>query len=483
MLEVRRPIVEILSLAATLATIIGGIIAVIPYILSRRKKNRDFLKIGDFINASELTEKKLSDSVKEKFLKLLKHDSSDWHEYYLWSDRNDTVLKMIEERGKSLIIGVSGIGKSRLVIEVLRKLAKKPRYKDMVIIAVDKNSNVGKRPIIKKSFWRKWKTICLIFDDLEQYIGNFNLLNLILEFKRISEDVIIIATCRREEFATIETNSDVTTIFSRRDRFEVSLYNFNQGKKIAKGIGKQLPKDFVGTADQIVLETIKKREYYQTLKENEKDLLRAVKLLKSCRISSPQIKHVLLVWTEIFHGHGNWNSCLHKIVSDYNFFQGKSLCELERVLIPDVYVIDERGIVCDYPSYKGQLIEHARILRKLLKKAEASDELFNLGIFFNQKNISSDAINCFDDALKIDSRHVDAWFNKGLIFFKIDKPQEANRCYNEALAIKSNRSDIWFNKGTALSKLGKTADAIHCYKKAIDLKPNDPDVWFGMEMT
>ena len=66
-MEVRIAIVEILSFAATLATIIGGIIAIIPYLISRRKKYEEFLKIGDFFNASQLIEEELYEGIKEKF--------------------------------------------------------------------------------------------------------------------------------------------------------------------------------------------------------------------------------------------------------------------------------------------------------------------------------------------------------------------------------------------------------------------------------
>ena len=69
--------------------------------------------------------------------------------------------------------------------------------------------------------------------------------------------------------------------------------------------------------------------------------------------------------------------------------------------------------------------------------------LYNLGRY-------EEAIKCYDKALEIDEKYVNAWNNKGNALCNLGKYDEAIECYDKALEIDDKFVDAWNNKGVAL---------------------------------
>jgi len=156
---------------------------------------------------------------------------------------------------------VSGLGKTRLVIEVLKRLANENSdFKDMLVVAVDKSPDVLTRCVTGRLLGRKRRAVALLFDDLEQYVGKLDIAQLVSSFRKISKNVAVVATCRKEEFSKIENEQDVTRLFSQKDGDYISIpiYSSSEGHKMAMGVVKEFAeKDFRGTADSIVLQTMR----------------------------------------------------------------------------------------------------------------------------------------------------------------------------------------------------------------------------------
>ncbi|MGB9842187.1 MAG: hypothetical protein ACPLKZ_05620 [Candidatus Bathyarchaeales archaeon] len=104
------------------------------------------------IQAKELREKTLKPAVLCKVCKLLKHDVSRWNEFFYSSERSQKIKDLLEEKDKVVIVGSSGLGKTRIVIEVLRQLSFEKKFNDMIVVAVDPSLETGKRPIIESVF-------------------------------------------------------------------------------------------------------------------------------------------------------------------------------------------------------------------------------------------------------------------------------------------------------------------------------------------
>ncbi len=103
--------------------------------------------------------------------------------------------------------------------------------------------------------------------------------------------------------------------------------------------------------------------------------------------------------------------------------------------------------------------------------------LFNKGVAYQENEFYGEAINYYNEVLKIDPHHKGAWFNKGDISIKLKFYQEAVKFFNEVLKIDPNDKDAWYNKGLALGNLGDSSykKALECFEKVLSIDPNDKD--------
>lgn len=114
-------------------------------------------------------------------------------------------------------------------------------------------------------------------------------------------------------------------------------------------------------------------------------------------------------------------------------------------------------------------------------------ELISKGDLFFSQGKYPEAIECYDGAIKIDSKCSLAWFGKGNVFLKQGKDSEdvkycvkcylcpvlsevfyedAVKCYNKAIEIDPKFTDALYNKGIVLEKLEKYSDAKKCFEFA-----------------
>jgi tetratricopeptide (TPR) repeat protein len=63
------------------------------------------------------------------------------------------------------------------------------------------------------------------------------------------------------------------------------------------------------------------------------------------------------------------------------------------------------------------------------------------------------------------------WFNKGTILGFQGKYDEAIEAYDEAIRLDPSYAEIWVNKGLAFRNQGKYDEAIKAYDEAIKLDP------------
>ena len=103
--------------------------------------------------------------------------------------------------------------------------------------------------------------------------------------------------------------------------------------------------------------------------------------------------------------------------------------------------------------------------------------LFNKGVDLQMMGQAEEAVRCYDDALEITPEDGELWSNKGIALRMLGRTEEAIRCYDKALQINPNDGSAWSNKGVALRSLGRTEEAIKCYNKALEINPNDAGVW------
>ena len=68
--------------------------------------------------------------------------------------------------------------------------------------------------------------------------------------------------------------------------------------------------------------------------------------------------------------------------------------------------------------------------------------------------------------MEIERNDDDAWVNKGFALSNLHRYTEAIQCYDMALKIDSKKAGYWNNKGNTLRELGKIKEAEECFAEA-----------------
>jgi hypothetical protein len=83
------------------------------------------------------------------------------------------------------------------------------------------------------------------------------------------------------------------------------------------------------------------------------------------------------------------------------------------------------------------------------------------------------AIDCYDDILKIDPDHLDAYFFKGNAYFNLGDFDKAIKSYNELLKLNHQDLDALNWKGKALYEINEFEDAINQFNEVLNIYPGD----------
>ena len=117
----------------------------------------------------------------------------------------------------------------------------------------------------------------------------------------------------------------------------------------------------------------------------------------------------------------------------------------------------------------------------------------NYDLFINTGDVlvalgrPKDAIRDYDKAishLAEPDKLKAAWNNKGLALAGLKKYDKAIQCYDEALKIDPLLKEAWYNKGRAYALKGEHKKAIENYSKALEIDPDysDAQVWMKESM-
>jgi tetratricopeptide (TPR) repeat protein len=72
------------------------------------------------------------------------------------------------------------------------------------------------------------------------------------------------------------------------------------------------------------------------------------------------------------------------------------------------------------------------------------------------------------------------WFKKGLCHFKLDQNEQAVECYENALKIDDTDFQAMTNKAISLLRIGKANEAFQLFRKALSINPNIGPAWFNV---
>ena len=92
-------------------------------------------------------------------------------------------------------------------------------------------------------------------------------------------------------------------------------------------------------------------------------------------------------------------------------------------------------LICYYFFWKYLLILFVGVLEEEEERFACIIVVFVFFLFFLILNKEEDAMNCYNDALSIDLKDLDAWYNKALLFHKRKQYTQAEYCYSQVLKI------------------------------------------------
>ena len=127
--------------------------------------------------------------------------------------------------------------------------------------------------------------------------------------------------------------------------------------------------------------------------------------------------------------------------------------------------------------YKG---EYSKAIECYDRALEINDKhveaLTNKGQILVNRDYEG-AMQCYDKLLEIDNRDAKIWYMKGWILFGRNEYSEAIEYFDNALKIDSKLMAVWFYKGDALFNLGRYNEAIHCYDKMLEINDKNTTPW------
>ncbi len=94
---------------------------------------------------------------------------------------------------------------------------------------------------------------------------------------------------------------------------------------------------------------------------------------------------------------------------------------------------------------------------------------------YSKAEMHEEAIACYDKALEINQKNVDALEDEGACLLRINKDPEAMECFDKVLEITEQNICAWFNRGVALKEKGKYWDALFSFNRGLELFPDDED--------
>lgn len=95
----------------------------------------------------------------------------------------------------------------------------------------------------------------------------------------------------------------------------------------------------------------------------------------------------------------------------------------------------------------------------------------NYGNILVQAGQPAEAIEQYDDAVRIDPHYTDAYFNAGNALMKLKRIPEAIAHYEEALRLVPNDAAVLNELGVALALTGRRDEAVERYEEALRIQP------------
>lgn len=102
---------------------------------------------------------------------------------------------------------------------------------------------------------------------------------------------------------------------------------------------------------------------------------------------------------------------------------------------------------------------------------------YQRGLFLLDAKHYDKALECFNQAIAIDSMQPDIWYTRGEVLANMGMYQDALTCFDQALALKDDSCKAWVFRAVVLIHLQQYQAAIESCDRALAIQPHDPEAW------
>ncbi|HET7536742.1 MAG TPA: tetratricopeptide repeat protein [Candidatus Didemnitutus sp.] len=96
--------------------------------------------------------------------------------------------------------------------------------------------------------------------------------------------------------------------------------------------------------------------------------------------------------------------------------------------------------------------------------------LLGKGRAFINANRVQEAVDCYDEILKVNADHPEALVKKGAALERLKQDQEALRCYDRAIKADRRMTLAYLCKGGVYNRLARFDEAVACYEQALQVE-------------
>lgn len=83
------------------------------------------------------------------------------------------------------------------------------------------------------------------------------------------------------------------------------------------------------------------------------------------------------------------------------------------------------------------------------------------------------AMQCFEDAIKLDPQDTNAYLNAGDLLYHAEKYADAVLMYRAGISLGASSSDAWLMLGNSLAQIGALETAVRAYEQSLEINPNE----------
>ncbi len=114
------------------------------------------------------------------------------------------------------------------------------------------------------------------------------------------------------------------------------------------------------------------------------------------------------------------------------------------------------------------------------KNADDPQFYFSRGTGFDQSKMYQEAIDAYEQSLKIKPDFADAYINLGIDYYELGKYEKAINAFKQAIRIKPDLLSAYNKLGAAYIICGEYSKAIDTFKKVIEVDPNNISAHFNL---